>query len=82
MYDQADGDVVVRGYDGAGNEISLQVEDPAGSLLASNFSSADFLFVIDNRTCQSRVTSEALGKTAHISGCVSSKSSSPPKPCM
>ena len=43
-YDQADGDVLIWGYDGAGNEISVLVDDPTNSLLASNFTSTDFLF--------------------------------------
>ena len=43
-YDQADGDALIWGFDGAGNEISVLLDDPTNSLLASNFSSADFVF--------------------------------------
>ena len=43
-YDQADGDVLIRGLDGTGNQISVLVDDPYDSLEASDFTSTDFLF--------------------------------------
>ena len=43
-YDQPDGNVLIRGLDGTGNEISVLVEDPYGTLQASDFTSTDFLF--------------------------------------
>lgn len=43
-YDDPTGGVLIKGYDAAGKVFSVLVDDPANSLSASNFSSADFLF--------------------------------------
>ena len=43
-YDQPDGNVLIRGLDGIGNEISILVEDQYNSLQVSDFSSTDFWF--------------------------------------
>lgn len=43
-YDATGGDVLVKGYNSAGNAFSILVDDPNGSLTAANFSRADFVF--------------------------------------
>lgn len=43
-YDITGGDVLVKGYDSSGQAFSVLVDDPNGTLSASNFASGDFLF--------------------------------------
>ncbi|MCG5487586.1 MAG: calcium-binding protein, partial [Sinorhizobium meliloti] len=43
-YNEASGDVMLKGYDSTGNALSIHVDDPTNTLAASHFSSADFLF--------------------------------------
>ena len=42
-YDQAGGDVLIKGQDASGKTISVMIDDPNNSLTAASFSSADFI---------------------------------------
>ena len=42
-YNDANGDVLIKGYDSSGNAFSVLIDDPLGNLSAANFSRADFM---------------------------------------